>query len=86
MTRIQNRARVEGRWFEQDITEEYLRKLLAKYESLYEGREDRVDMTQLFECSTMGMAWDGLGWPGKAREAAVRFAGRHRDRFEHADR
>ena len=45
MTRIQNRARVEGRWFEQDITEEYLRKLLAKYESLYEGREDRVDMT-----------------------------------------
>jgi deoxyadenosine/deoxycytidine kinase len=42
MTRIQNRAKVEGRWFEKDITEEYLRNLLAKYESLYEGREDRV--------------------------------------------
>ena len=42
MTRIQNRAKREGRWFEKDITEEYLQNLLAKYESLYEGREDRV--------------------------------------------
>lgn len=42
MTRIQNRAKAEGRWFEQRITEEYLRKLLAKYESLYEGREDVI--------------------------------------------
>ena len=42
MMRIQNRAKVEGRWFEKDITEEYLRNLLAKYESLYEGRKDRV--------------------------------------------
>lgn len=42
MMRIQNRAKVEGRWFEKDITEEYLRNLLAKYESLYEGRKDVI--------------------------------------------
>ena len=42
MKRIKNRAKEEGRFFEENIPESYLKQLVEKYDELYKNREDRV--------------------------------------------
>ena len=42
MRRIKKRAEEEGREFEKEITEEYLRELDSMYEALYKDREDVI--------------------------------------------
>ncbi|CAJ1403170.1 unnamed protein product [Effrenium voratum] len=44
MRRISKRAKEEDRFFERDITPEYLSSLLAKYEELHKDREDVISV------------------------------------------
>ena len=44
MRRIQQRAEEEGREFEKEITEEYLKDLEGMYEELYKNRDDVITL------------------------------------------